>query len=312
MTCSVTNHFKWYGLLCHLTGSLHIRDLHRGPDNARATLRSWYTLYASCCVLAIYAGEFAYILKGTRNEFQGSHSSTKISYILIYAFTQLKVAVNVATSASKASQFLEFFRAAQRFERVSGFRRSRDSFATSKVFLVLRAVMVAIYCCAAAMTFAYLAEHYNETPSLASRTVLQMLAVLNFLLYLPHDTVYSIVMRPCCEVLVAYVRAQYEELSTVSGKTDPLSRMQSVSRLERVRSNLCEVRNLKRRLEMVWKWPLLLAGVNVLLSTSVDAAASFYKLVSREGIFLSAVFSAYQAVDFVELSMLSQSMVNEV
>ncbi|KAL1422202.1 hypothetical protein MTO96_022335 [Rhipicephalus appendiculatus] len=158
--------------------------LHHGPDKARATLRSWYTLYASGCVLALFAGEFVYILMGTRNEFQGSHRSTKISYILIYGFTQLKVAVNVATSASKASQFLEFFRAAQGFERDSGF---------STVQGLLRAVQ----------------------------------------------------------------------------------------------------------------------GVNVLLSTSVDAAASFYKLKSGEGIFLSAVFTAYQAVDFVELSMLSQAMVNE-
>ncbi|KAL3175480.1 hypothetical protein MRX96_040231 [Rhipicephalus microplus] len=312
MTCSMAGHFKWYGLLCHFTGTLHVRGLHRGPDKARATLKSWYTLYASGCVLALFAGEFVYILMGTGNEFQGSHRSTKISYILIYGFTQLKVAVNVATSASKASQYLEFFRAAQGFERDSAFRWSRDFFATSKVSLALRVVMVAVYCVAAAMTFAYLNGHYNETPSLASRTLLQVVTVLNLMLYIPHDTVYSIVMRPCCEVLVAYVRAQNEELTLVAGKPDPSFRMQSASQLQQVRSNFCAIRNLKRRLESICKWPLLLAGVNVLASMSVDAAASFFKLMSGEGIFLSAVFSTYQALDFVELSMLSQAMVNEV
>ncbi|KAH6924669.1 hypothetical protein HPB50_021810 [Hyalomma asiaticum] len=311
MTCSMVSHFKWYGLLCHLAGTLHIRGLQRGPDSARASLRSWYALYASCCLLAVYAGEFVYILQGARNEFQGSHRSTKISYILIYGFTQLKVAVNAVTSAFRASEFLEFFRTAQRFERDTGFRQSRDSFAKSRAFLVLRAVMFAIYCGAAAMTFAYLIEHYNETPSFASKTFFQTLAVLNFLLYLPHDTVYSIVLRPCCEVMVAYIRAQCEELTLVARKTDHVSRMHCVRRLEQVRWNLCGIRDLKGRLERVWKWPLLLAGVNVLLSMSVDAAASFYKLVSGEGLFLSAVFTAYQAVDFAELSMLSQMMVSE-
>ncbi|KAH7934392.1 hypothetical protein HPB49_025444 [Dermacentor silvarum] len=311
MPCTMANHFKWYGLLCLLSGTLYVRGLQRGPARAVVSLKSWYTLYASCCVLALYAGEFAYILKGSRSEFQGSQLSTKISYVLIYGFAQLKVAVNIATSAFKASELLEFFRAAQRFERDSGFRPSRESFAMSKVFLVFRTVMAAMYCGAAAMTFVFLADHYNEMPSLASSVFLKTLTVLDLLLYIPHDTVYSIAMRPCCEVLVAYIRAQYEELTLVAKKTDPLSRMQTVRRLEMVRLNLCAVRDLKRRLERVWKWPLLLAGASVLLSMSVDAAAAFYKAVSREGIFLSAVFSAYQAVDFADLSMLSQAMINE-
>ncbi|KAK8774173.1 hypothetical protein V5799_011297 [Amblyomma americanum] len=311
MACVVADRFKWYGRLCLLTGCLFVRGLHRNIKNATTSPKSWYSLYASFCIITLYVGEFTYIVTGSRSEFNESRLSTRVFYGFVYGFAQFKVAVNIATSVIKASELLNFFRAAERYERVTGFQRSRDSFAMSKVFLLVRITMVAIFCSAAAMTFSYLADRCNETPSLLLKVYLIIVVVLDLFLYLPHDIVYSSVLRPNCEVLVAYIRAQCEELVTVAQRTDPLSRMQNVSRLERIRVDLCAVRNLKVRLERIWKWPLLMASVNVLISMSIDISAAFEKAVTSEGIFLSAVFSTYQALDFADLSMLSQAMVNE-
>ncbi|KAH9369361.1 hypothetical protein HPB48_022452 [Haemaphysalis longicornis] len=259
----------------------------KGAQYASANWCRWYTLYSLCCIVALYTGEFAYILKGSREEFQSTRSFTRFLYWIIYGLAQVKVAVNIFASVSKTSEMVEFFREAERFEKDANFQMSKRTLRKSKVFFVMRIAMATLFCLAVVMNFSYLDEHYDDVASASLRMFIKAVVVLNSFLYIPHDTVHSNVLRPTCEVLAAYIRSLVEELAHIAADIDPASRLQNLHRLEQVRLRIGTIRRLKTRLDRAWMWPLILANASVLLSMSIDAATAFGKAMSKEGIYLS-------------------------
>ncbi|KAL1433574.1 hypothetical protein MTO96_012408 [Rhipicephalus appendiculatus] len=124
---------------------------------------------------------------------------------------------------------------------------------------------------------------------------------------------HSITLRPCCEVLIAYVQHQHATVRAVLPRDDravisPLG-IAGVAELRRVKVNLCSIGKLRQLLNDVWQCSLAVSSVAVLLVGCVTLYCTFDSGVPPIQLLLILTYLTLSSLDFIEIAYLSHRMI---
>ncbi|XP_075529725.1 uncharacterized protein LOC142563092 isoform X1 [Dermacentor variabilis] len=131
-----------------------------------------------------------------------------------------------------------------------------------------------------------------------------------------YDMLHSFTLRPCCEVLIAYVRHQHATIRAVLPTenrpiTGPMG-ISGVAELQRVKSNLRCIAKLRELLNDIWQYSLAISSAAVLIIGCICVYCTFDSGMPLNQILLTLSYFVYSALDFIDVARLSDAMASEV
>ncbi|KAH7938856.1 hypothetical protein HPB52_001478 [Rhipicephalus sanguineus] len=316
MASVMVAHFKPYGWICRAVGLFFVQGLQsRSVHDVHVTWKTWYTLYSIVCLLGLSAVELAVAVANVLRLFYRVRSFTKSMLVVILAVIAVRVTVNVWTAVFGSRGMAEFFRKSARYEKRTAFRREHHR-SRSRMWYPFRFFIVVTF-------FAHVVLNANRTMRLVDvagdqflEFVLKAGVLLFNSLFFVYDVLHSLALRPCCEVLVSYVRHQHDALRTTlaTGNAVAIAKLAGgdVQDLEVVRMNLCSIADLKKALNGVWQYSIMASATAVLTVTCICTYCLFDDGVSTEQLLLTMTYCFYSAIDFADVARLSQKMSSEL
>ncbi|KAH8030624.1 hypothetical protein HPB51_010558 [Rhipicephalus microplus] len=315
MASVMATHFKPYGWVFLAVGLFFLQGLQsRNAYDVQATWKTWYTLYSITCLLGLTAVELAITVANAMRLFYRVRSFTKSMLVVIWAVIAVRVVVNVVTVVFGSRAMAVFFRKSTKYEKRTAFGPECHH-PRSRMWYFFRFFIVIMF-------FAHVAFNVNRTVRMvdvAGNEFLEFLLKAGVLLFSSlffiYDILHSLALRPCCEVLVSYIRHQHDTLRTAlaKGNTAAFAKLVAgdVQDLEVVRMNLCSIADLKKTLNGVWQYSIMASATTVLTVTCICTYCLFDEGVSTEQLLLTMTYCFYAATDFAEVARLSQQMSNE-
>lgn len=133
--------------------------------------------------------------------------------------------------------------------------------------------------------------------------------------FFAYDILDLAILKPCCTVLISYVRQEQDVLNSILGKgiDKRPAKITDVSvQLERVRLNLFTIAKLRKVLNMTWQFSILMSAVVLLVVSCVTIHTIFDGGLPTDQFILTISYCCYITVDFVDVTRLSQRMADEV
>ncbi|KAL1481814.1 hypothetical protein MTO96_034207 [Rhipicephalus appendiculatus] len=316
MASVMAAHFKPYGWIFRAVGLFFLQGLQsRNVHDVRATWKTWYTLYSLICLLGLSAVELAITVANVMRLFYRIRSFTKSMLVVIFAVIAVRVTVNVATAIFGSRAMAAFFRKSAKYEKRTAFRPEYHC-SRSRMWYFFRFFIVVMF-------FAHVVLNVNRTVRMVDvagdeflEFVLKAGVMLFNSLFFIYDVLHSLALRPCCEVLVSYIRHQHDTLRTTlaTGKAASVAKLTGgdVQDLEVVRMNLCAIADLKKALNGIWQYSIMASATSVLIVTCICTYCLFDEGVSTEQLLLTMTYCFYGAIDFADVARLSQKMSNEL
>lgn len=311
----MTNHFSRYGKFCRMAGCHYIVGLGSGsPRGSAIRWLHWYSIYSGCCFLLYILAHVFYIFE-TRPWHHGEHAAFSKSglEILTRIIIPLNGVVNLASNLRGSSAMLDFFRSCADFERASNFRpRSTPKRIAIPLAIIKHATLATLFLTLTLGLYCFIAQPIYSETSLVEIVLNKTSLLLADVLYIVYDSLHFLILTPCCEVLLQYIRAQVEDVIETVSRTEIGNRWRSSETLENARINLGIIRDLKSTLNNVWKWPIVITGTVVVFIVCIGASfASSISLPSFD-ISLFASYIVLKVLQFVGFAILSQTMKDEV
>ncbi|XP_037580512.2 uncharacterized protein LOC119463758 [Dermacentor silvarum] len=304
---------KPYAWLCRAAGVFFIRNLQSGsPKDWTVSLKSWYTLYSVGCLLTFALAELYFVADNTVRLYATVRTFTKSLVLVIPMVVAFKVVVNIASAVSGSWTMLEFFKMSAEHEMRAAFDWKKYQW-RCRLSYALR-FFVAIF------FFAHLVANANITIRLLNvegysflEFVLKGAMLLFNFLFFMYDMLHFIILRPCCEVLIGYVRQEQDTLKRILGIGEkPTFKITTFNtELDRVRLNLSSIVNLRRVLNSAWQFSITASAVVLLIVSCICVYSAFDEGVPTDQLLLTISYCGYATIDFVDVARLSQRMANE-
>ncbi|XP_077529381.1 uncharacterized protein LOC144141746 [Haemaphysalis longicornis] len=312
MPSVMAEHFKPYGWICRIAGIFFVKNLQSdNVDDLVITWKTWYSLYSVVCLLSFGILEFAFLTNNMLRQFDRVRSFTKHLFLVIQVCVTVKVIVNLSSAVFGSWTMLEFFRKAADYEKKAAFSREHYRF-KSRISYILRSFILAAF----VGHFIVNANMTVKMVNIGGNSYLEfgfkLVPLLFNFLFFVYDLVHFLVLRPCCEVMIAYIRHQHETLKhELPVGYDGVAKLSGVGQFERVRLNLCSIGNLRKLLNRNWQFSLMASAITILILTCICIYSTFDKDVSTDQLLLTMSYSIYATLDFVDVARLSQMMANE-
>ncbi|KAH7934357.1 hypothetical protein HPB49_025088 [Dermacentor silvarum] len=145
--------------------------------------------------------------------------------------------------------------------------------------------------------------------------LLKAATLLSNLLFSVYDVLHFVVLRPCCEVIVSYIRHQRYALKTTleTGHGFAMAKLTGADdELEAVRMNLSSIGKLKRMINATWQFTIIESATVILIVSCICIYCTFDEGVTMDQFTLMMTYCFYSVVDFADVVRLSQKMSNEV
>ncbi|KAH7933842.1 hypothetical protein HPB49_018056 [Dermacentor silvarum] len=224
----------------------------------------------------------------------------------------MRIAVNFLCMLSGSSKLVSFYQRASAYEKRTNIM-SCECCATMDIFWsdVRRCCICILYSVAVALTEPR-GSSGPEGP--LSDTFHWFQILLTTLFWLVYDSMYAIALKSSAQVLGRYIDQEVKALRVfVSDHCVGFDhRADMTRRVEEVRLNIFAVLQLKREINDIWMWSLVVTSMHVLLIPCIcvhEACYSAYAAEQRYGLVLYAVYIAY---DFATLAHASQSLINRI
>ncbi|KAH7950316.1 hypothetical protein HPB49_022340 [Dermacentor silvarum] len=133
----------------------------------------------------------------------------------------------------------------------------------------------------------------------------------NFIFYV-YQMVDFVVLRPCLEVLLLYIRQQYEVVRCMIDGGGSTVFVNPARKVEEVRMNLCAIALLKQQLNCIWRWSIMASGAVVLLFACSFTYSAFVEGFSTLQSLVGMIYTSLLVLDLLDIAGLSQEMVNEI
>ncbi|XP_037570505.1 uncharacterized protein LOC119452382 [Dermacentor silvarum] len=121
-----------------------------------------------------------------------------------------------------------------------------------------------------------------------------------------------VVLRPCLEVLLLYIRQQYEVVRCMIDGGGSTVFVNPARKVEEVRMNLCAIALLKQQLNCIWRWSIMASGAVVLLFACSFTYSAFVEGFSTLQSLVGMIYTSLLVLDLLDIAGLSQEMVNEL
>lgn len=308
----MVSHFFWNSRVCRFFGCIHLDDLRKCCEDATTVRwKSWYTVYSVTCFSFYMFLKLRFVLGRLQSIYRTTTPFITSLVLLVHVIATAKTTTNYVFSAYGSSVLLDFFRRSARFEVFSNFAPRR----TTKVrvtwsYVARLAALVALLNAFFWSVYLPVTDQMDVDNTTAVQLLTKLVHVFATAQFYVYDSLHSLTLRPCCEVLKQYVRAQMDAFTAILALQD--SRRSTAEAIETIRMNMCVIRDLKDSLNDVWKWSLVMSGVATLPIVGIGVSTSIES--SFSGARLTAVlsYSVYTILDFVDTAILSQAMINEV
>ncbi|XP_065305068.1 uncharacterized protein [Dermacentor albipictus] len=315
MASAMAENFRVRGWLCRAAGVFFIENLQAADvDEMVVRWKSWYTLYASACLLTFASINLDFVATNMMRLSPKARTFTKALFIVVPLSVSAKVVTNIFSAILGSRKMREFFRNAANHEMQKSFWHERYRY-RSGISYVLRFLMIGAFFGNVVVT----SHMIVSTAGFGSHYYLDLLRVTtiigNFFFFF-YDMLHSFTLRPCCEVLIAYVRHQHATIRAVlptenRANTSPLG-MPGVAELQRVKSNLRCIAKLRELLNDIWQYSLAVSSAAVLIVGCICVYCTFDSGMPLNQILLTFSYFVYSAMDFIDVARLSDAMASEV
>ncbi|KAL3240866.1 hypothetical protein MRX96_021663 [Rhipicephalus microplus] len=278
------------------------------------TWKSWYTLY-SVAFLSFFGWLlFDFVANSVNPTSTETRNFTKALYLVVPLAASSKVAVNVCSAIFGCGKMKEFFKRAYKHELETSFRLERHRY-RSWISYALRFFILAA-CIAGVVATAHITTSPTVFGDNHFRDLLKVTTIVANFVFFFYDMLHSITLRPCCEVLIAYVRHQQATLRAVlpthnRAVVSPLG-LTGVAELQRVKANVHSIGKLRQLLNDIWQYSLVVSSVTVLVVGCVTVYCTFDSGMPWDIMFLGFTYITYSSLDLIDMALLSHAMSDEV
>ncbi|CAN8022436.1 unnamed protein product [Ixodes persulcatus] len=301
--------FAGYGRLCRIGGCFFIQNFRKESlPGARATWKSPYTIYSILCVCFVFWFEAAFLAQRMRVISVSSRFTHSLLFILHISVT-FKIFINIWAMAAGSEKLLEFFRKAVIFEKSTGFSclKGHYRWPLPRRCLVL-AALVANYVIGVRL---FIGDVVNALPRpwFLATTICGYVAGFGFVLY---DSLPFVVLRCSTETLVEYTHSQMLVFKGCDRTKGACTDMEASRRIETIRLNLCNIKELNNLLNDTWKCPLTAMCGNVILMSCIVLYSLFENGIYLRAVWVVLLYTFYSALCFLEMTLISQALSDEV
>ncbi|KAH7940339.1 hypothetical protein HPB52_023053 [Rhipicephalus sanguineus] len=315
MASAMARKFRVYGWLSRAAGVFFLRNIQAADaEEMEVKWKSWYTLY-SVAFLSSLGGLYCdFVANGLKEMSKKTRTFTKALFVVVPLSAASKVMVNVFSAIFWSGKMKEFFKRASQHEMETLFWRQRYHY-RSLISYTLRFFMAAA-CTAAVSATAHITMSTEAFGNNHFRDLLNVATILGNVVLIFYDILHSITLKPCCEVLIAYVRHQHTTVRAVLPTDDHASAtslgITGVAELQRVKANLRNIGKLRQLLNDVWQYSLAVSSATVLVVGCITVCCTFDSGMPLNQVLLSLSYFVYSALDFIDMARLSHAMTDEV
>ncbi|XP_077531061.1 uncharacterized protein LOC144143129 [Haemaphysalis longicornis] len=304
--------FRFHSWLCRLCGCFFIKNLYGRKDrlSPKVVWKSWYTIYATGCLAFIMWLDIGPLIINGREAVRKRDKLHISLRVFMDAILLIRMIINFFCMSIGSSKLVAFYLRASTFER--HIRMASCDCCAPRRFLwsdVQRGCVCFFYC----MVFTLTARDLTSTKgSVLSQASMWTKIVFTMFFYFVYDSVHAVSLRASSQVLAEYIGSQLRvlrECVNIQG-TGRFRCVDLPERLEAVRLNLSTIRQLKEEINDVWRWPLVVSSVCVLLVL----CSCMYEVCREEFVLLNRIstvlYAAYITYEFMKLAFVSQNLIN--
>ncbi|KAH7933841.1 hypothetical protein HPB49_018055 [Dermacentor silvarum] len=302
MASAMAEKFRVRGWLCRAAGVFFIKNLQAADvDEIVVTWKSWYTLYSLACLCTSAAINLEFVTTKMMQLSAKARTFTKALFVVVPLSVSAKVMANIFSAILGSHKMRKFFRNAANHEM-------QTSFWSQRFFMLGAFFMNVVVSAHMTMSTAAFGSNYYVD-------LLRVTTILGNFFFFFYDMLHSFTLRPCCEVLIAYVRHQHATIRAVLPMEDgAITRslgMSGVAELQRVKSNLRSIGKLRELLNDIWQYSLAVSSASLLIVGCICVYCTFDSGMPLNQILLTLSYFVYSALDFVDVAHLSDAMASE-
>ncbi|XP_075726470.1 uncharacterized protein LOC142768384 [Rhipicephalus microplus] len=314
MNSAMAARVRPYAKLCRAAGVFFIRNLHcANSRDVAVSWKSWYTLYSLGCLVTFTLGQLYFVASNTFRLLASVRSFTKSLVLVLPTVVAFKVTVNIASSVFGSWTMLEFFKKSAEHEMKAAFDWKKYRYRCRLSYALRFFVGISFFAHLIANADITTRLLHIEGNSLLEFVLKATMFLFNFLFF-TYDMLHFIILRPCCEVLISYVRQEQDSLNHILAMSETsFTKMATVAtQLDRVRLNISSVVNLRKVLNSAWQFSIMASAAGLLIASCICIYSLFDEGVPKDQLLLIMSYCGYAVVDFVDVARLSQTMGNEV
>ncbi|XP_075530381.1 uncharacterized protein LOC142563674 [Dermacentor variabilis] len=313
MTSFMMRHFKPYCWICLASGLVIFRGLRATAQHKTDMIwKASYLFYAFICFVLLIVVTAFFFYQMTVTFLIGVQVFTRWLYLLVFTVVGFKVLLNLLCIALKSRHLFDFFKQSARYESSVNFVPPECCRQTKSCYFIRL-----IHCLAFVGNLSlssYLLCNFidNLEYSGTQGVVLKVSGVAGDFIFYVYQMVDFIVLRPCLEVLLLYIRQQHEVVRCMIDGGGSLVFVKRARNVEEIRMNLCAIALLKTQLNGIWRWSIMLSGGAVLLFACICTYTVFVEGLSTLQSVICLLYSVLLLLDILDITGLSQEMVNEL
>ncbi|KAL1433571.1 hypothetical protein MTO96_012405 [Rhipicephalus appendiculatus] len=196
--------------------------------------------------------------------------------VLVFSVVCVKVGLNLFSIVFKTRPLFRFFEESTRYEASVNFvppeccRQPAGRY----VLRVLQCLVFVGNVCISTYLFNDFIDYYVHGATL--RVFVKAACVAGDFIFYVYQMSDFIVLRPCMEVLLLYIRQQHEALRDLMDEGSSGSLFVKRDRkVEEIRLSLCAISLLKNQLNNIWRWSVMISGAVVLLLACISIYTAF-------------------------------------
>ncbi|XP_037525675.2 uncharacterized protein LOC119402619 [Rhipicephalus sanguineus] len=307
-------HFKPYSWILVVSGLTVFHKLQANDNHKTKTMWKFFCLAYSlvCFTIFMFVGVL-FVLQFIILFFIKVQVFTIWLHVVSFSVINFKVVHNALCIAFNSGNLSRFFDESARYEAAVNFvppnccRQPAGRYVQRFVQLIvfLGSLSISTY-------LACIFIDYNVS-DVAVGALLKVTCLAGTFLFYVYQMSDFIVLRPCLEVLLWYIRQQHEVLLCLTkGGCSGLLFVKRDKKVEEIRLSLCAILLLKNRLNGIWRWSVMISGSVVLLLACISIYTAYVEGFSTVQTFLGLLYCVLSLLDLLDVAGLSQEMVNEI
>lgn len=281
-------------------------------EGATLTWSRFYYLHTAFCITIFISGEALFFWNTPLGALREAGDFTKYVHVMFYAVLRIRLLLNIYVLLARSNLFLDFFKQSLRYEKLVSFRPPRRGKYTLTRF-VLRCVLLVAFignvCIGTYVCFGFLNRH--EYRSLVTLLFKAFFLLSCFLFYV-YDMVHFLVLRPCLEVLVLYIRHQHRSLRHILQRSFDTPSAVRIRKLQQITINLWIIQGLRNALNNIWQYAIWITISTAIAGMCTTIYTAFDKEVHPPERVLVTIYAVSVAGDIVDISALSHGLVEEM
>lgn len=313
-TSFMASRFCWIRKICRIFGCFFIVGLGEHPwDAMTVPWTSWYSAYAAFCFLTCIFTDVFYDFRLLLLTFAKYDAFTRGLMVLMHTTLLLNAILNFASIVYGSSRMLKFFRDSEHFEKAIKFyphwtfKMKANPLKAFRYGALLTAAATVVI-----LAWTLLSFPVWQGASIVVEVFMKLIYLFGMTVYVVYDSLHFLTLTCCCEVLVQYIRAQREDFVETVALFKHGCREKTAEAIEEIRIKLSAIRNLKETLNDVWKWSIISVAMILLLVVCIGTTTQLAGVLTTDMTSLFLVECVLKALQFVDIIILSQAMVNEV